>query len=50
MIYIFDLDGTVADLTHRLHFITGETKDWDGFHGACFGKRWEHYSVLHGTL
>ena len=36
MLYIFDLDGTVADLTHRLHFITGEIKDWDTFYKACY--------------
>jgi hypothetical protein len=34
-IVIFDLDGTLADLTHRLHFILGEKKDWDGFFAAC---------------
>jgi phosphoglycolate phosphatase-like HAD superfamily hydrolase len=34
-LFIFDIDGTLADLTHRLHFITGETKDWQGFHDAC---------------
>ena len=32
--YIFDIDGTLSDLTHRLHFIQGERKDWDGFFGA----------------
>lgn len=35
MIYIFDLDGTLADLTHRLHFIQQEPKDWDSFFAAC---------------
>lgn len=34
-IYIFDLDGTLADATHRIHYITGEKKDWPGFFGAC---------------
>ena len=37
-LYIFDLDGTLADLTHRLHFINpaqGVKKDWQGFHEAC---------------
>lgn len=29
---IVDIDGTVADLRHRLHFIQGERKDWDGFY------------------
>jgi hypothetical protein len=33
--YIFDIDGTLANLSHRLHFIEGETKDWDGFFAAC---------------
>lgn len=26
---IVDIDGTVADLRHRIHFIQGEKKDWD---------------------
>lgn len=34
--YIFDIDGTLSDLSHRLHFITGEKKDWDGFFGAVY--------------
>ena len=33
---IFDLDGTLADITHRLHYISGgDRKDWDGFFDAC---------------
>jgi phosphoglycolate phosphatase-like HAD superfamily hydrolase len=28
---IFDVDGTLADTTHRLHHLTKEPKDWDGF-------------------
>lgn len=35
MIYIFDIDGTLADLSHRLHFIQQTPKDWDGFFKAC---------------
>jgi FMN phosphatase YigB (HAD superfamily) len=34
-IYIFDLDGTLADTEHRLHYIQGEKKDWRGFFAAC---------------
>lgn len=26
-----DLDGTLADITHRLHYVNGEKKDWKGF-------------------
>lgn len=28
---IFDIDGTLADLTHRLHFVTGDRRDWGAF-------------------
>lgn len=34
-IYLCDIDGTVADLSHRLHFIQREPSDWDGFFAAC---------------
>ena len=34
-IYIFDLDGTLADISHRLHFIDKKKKDWTGFYRAC---------------
>lgn len=26
-----DIDGTIADTRHRLHFVQGEKKDWKGF-------------------
>lgn len=32
--YVFDLDGTLADLSHRLHYIQGDPKDWRGFFSA----------------
>lgn len=35
MIYLVDIDGTLADLTHRLHFIEQKPADWDGFFAAC---------------
>lgn len=32
---IFDLDGTLADITHRLHFVRGQKrKDWGSFFRA----------------
>lgn len=35
---IVDIDGTLADCTHRLHFIKGDgKKDWPGFFDACYG-------------
>jgi hypothetical protein len=33
--YVFDIDGTLADITHRLPFIQKEPKDWDAFFDAC---------------
>lgn len=35
MYIVFDLDGTLADITHRLHHIQGERKDWPAFFAAC---------------
>lgn len=35
--YIFDIDGTMADLTHRLHFIRRDKPDWAGFFAAVDG-------------
>ncbi len=36
MLVIFDLDGTLADISHRVHFVRGTKKpDWDSFFKAC---------------
>lgn len=35
--YIVDIDGTLANLSHRLHFIQKEPKKWDAFFDACDG-------------
>lgn len=32
---ICDLDGTLFNIDHRLHFIEGEEKDWEAFYAAC---------------
>ena len=32
---IFDIDGTLADLTHRLHHIKDSGKDYDAFFAKC---------------
>lgn len=31
-IVVVDLDGTIADLSHRLHYIKGKNKDWESFY------------------
>jgi hypothetical protein len=33
--YVFDLDGTLADPTHRLWYVLKPDKDWSGFFAAC---------------
>lgn len=33
--YLFDIDGTLADLSHRLSHIQKEPKDWNAFFDAC---------------
>lgn len=41
MFVVFDLDGTLADATHREHYVrrpVGE-KDWDRFHAAAKNDR-----------
>jgi phosphoglycolate phosphatase-like HAD superfamily hydrolase len=35
-VYVFDIDGTISNLTHRLHFIKQEPKNWDEFFSACW--------------
>jgi hypothetical protein len=35
VIIAFDLDGTLANIEHRLHFIQGPKKDWPSFYRAC---------------
>jgi len=32
---IVDIDGVVADVRHRLHFVERRPKDWDGFFAAA---------------
>jgi phosphoglycolate phosphatase-like HAD superfamily hydrolase len=35
MIYIFDIDGTLADISQRLHFIQQKPADWYKFFSAA---------------
>jgi hypothetical protein len=41
--FIFDIDGTVANLEHRLHFIQRVPKDWDSFFSEC----WKDMPIAH---
>jgi len=33
-VILFDLDGTLADNSHRQHFLVDDKKDWDAFFEA----------------
>ncbi len=44
-IVIFDLDGTLALMEHRVHLISGPVKDWDAFFEACDQDE-PNYSVI----
>ena len=32
--YIFDIDGTIADNSHRTHHLHKKPKDWDAYHAG----------------
>jgi hypothetical protein len=34
-VVVFDIDGVVADVRHRLHFLDSAPKDWSGFFAAA---------------
>lgn len=36
-LYIFDLDGTLADISHRRHLVESASKRWREFYAACAG-------------
>lgn len=35
-VVVFDLDGTLADLEHRLHLVKSEKPDWSLFFDLCY--------------
>ena len=45
--YNFDLDGTLANLDHRLHFVKRDKPDWDAFFAAVSEDGvYEHVATL----
>ncbi len=34
-VVLFDLDGTIALVEHRFHFLEGRKKDWHAYFAAC---------------
>lgn len=43
--YIFDIDGTIADLSHRLPHIQKEPKDWPSFFAAVPDDKPIHHII-----
>lgn len=35
MFVVFDLDGTLANISHRVHHVRGGKRDWDAFFAGC---------------
>jgi predicted kinase len=51
---IFDIDGTLADISHRLHYIQDGRKDYKGFYEACVDDTlktsvWKLYDMIDGN-
>lgn len=44
-IVIFDLDGTIADIEHRQHYVQGKKKKWRDFFAACIDDK-PHEAVV----
>jgi len=45
---VFDLDGTLADITHRIHHVRDGNRNWDQFFVECVDDRivWEVVETL----
>jgi len=57
-VYIFDLDGTLANIDHRKHYVESKDKDWNSFYKACVNdtinqdvvRLWDHLEVQQNRL
>ncbi len=47
MIFVFDIDGTLADILHRLHFIQEKPANWPAFFAASADDKpiWEVIAI-----
>lgn len=45
MIIAFDLDGTLCNIEHRLHFIHKKPSDWPAFFRACVDDKPVHQLI-----
>lgn len=51
-LYIFDLDGTIANCDHRQHLVHKNPPDWPGFYQACDMDKpnWPVINTLHRLM
>lgn len=45
MFVVFDLDGTIANHNHRLHFVSGDNRDWESFFAGCVDDKPNSYVI-----
>lgn len=38
-VYVFDIDGTIADNSHRTHHLLKQPKDWDAYKAGVMGDK-----------
>ena len=44
-LYVFDLDGTLANIDHRLNLIKCERPDWPSFYRSCVSDSPKHWVI-----
>ena len=44
-VYIFDIDGTIADITHRVHYLESKPKNWDMFFGTVIDDKPKNWVI-----
>ncbi len=49
---IFDIDNTLADISHRLHYLQSKKKDWNSFYEAMINDKpiLEIFEVLNALI
>lgn len=49
MDYVWDIDGTLADCSHREHYVRNKPKDWVKFYGGMINDKphWDMVHILH---
>jgi hydroxymethylpyrimidine pyrophosphatase-like HAD family hydrolase len=48
--YIFDIDGTLADNSHRTHHLQKTPKDWDSYHAGTAADGAHQHIIKVATL